>query len=112
MAPETLNGHAMPSVTIEEVKVDIEASETNSEEKAGPEANGAESTGNDHVHYYFVYFAWSPSKDLKRHHLYCKSELTNSLMFTLFTHLLSASGDFYLHLMSHPPLMRPICIHD
>ncbi|XP_076142203.1 phosphatase and actin regulator 2 isoform X1 [Alosa pseudoharengus] len=42
VASETLNGHAMPSVTIEEVKVDIEASETPSDEKAEPEANGDE----------------------------------------------------------------------
>lgn len=46
MASEALNGHAMPSVTIEEVKVDIEASEASTEEKAEPEANGDESTGN------------------------------------------------------------------
>lgn len=44
VASETLNGHAMPSVTIEEVKVDIEASEASTEEKAEPEANGDEST--------------------------------------------------------------------
>ncbi|XP_048125764.1 phosphatase and actin regulator 2 isoform X2 [Alosa alosa] len=42
VASETLNGHAMPSVTIEEVKVDIEALETPSDEKAEPEANGDE----------------------------------------------------------------------
>ncbi|XP_062375279.1 phosphatase and actin regulator 2 isoform X2 [Sardina pilchardus] len=39
VASETLNGHAMPSVTIEEVKVDVEASETPRDEKAEPEAN-------------------------------------------------------------------------
>ncbi|XP_031435425.1 phosphatase and actin regulator 2 isoform X4 [Clupea harengus] len=38
VASETPNGHAMPSVTIEEVKVDIEASD----KKTDPEANGDE----------------------------------------------------------------------
>lgn len=42
VASETPNGHAMPSVTIEEVKVDIEASD----KKTNPEANGDEKAGN------------------------------------------------------------------
>lgn len=44
MSTGTLNGHALPSGTTEEVKVDIESPETPAEEKTviTPEADGTE----------------------------------------------------------------------